>query len=64
MDARDLYLEAAAYALSINDRVSQNLFEDVVKSEERHIDFLETQLELIKQLGVQLYSQKHMGDLS
>jgi bacterioferritin len=64
MDARDLYLEAAAYALSINDRISQNLFEDVVKSEERHIDFLETQLELIKQLGVQLYSQKHMGDLS
>ncbi len=36
----------------------------VVESEERHIDFLETQLELIKQLGVQLYSQKHIGDLS
>jgi bacterioferritin len=64
IDARALYLEAADYALSIQDRVSKLLFEEVVKSEERHIDFLETQLELIKQLGVQLYSQKHIGDLS
>jgi bacterioferritin len=63
LDARNLYLEAAAYCLSINDRVSEQLFEGVVKSEEKHIDFLETQLELIKQLGVQLYSQKHVGEL-
>jgi bacterioferritin len=60
MEARALYLEAAAYCLSINDRVSQNLFEEIVTSEERHIDFLETQNELIKQLGVELYSQKQM----
>ncbi|HXY57383.1 MAG TPA: bacterioferritin [Methylocystis sp.] len=63
MDARKLYLEAAAYCLSINDRVSQNLFEEVITSEEKHIDFLETQLELIRQLGVQLYSQKRVGEL-
>ncbi|PWB83747.1 MAG: bacterioferritin [Methylocystaceae bacterium] len=63
IDARALYLEAADYALSIHDRVSKLLFEEIVQSEERHIDFLETQLELIKQLGVQLYSQKHIGDL-
>lgn len=63
VDARALYLEAAAYCLSINDRVSEQLFEEVIKSEEGHIDFLETQLELIKQLGVQLYAQKHVGGL-
>lgn len=63
IEARDLYLEAAAYCLSVNDRVSQNLFEQVVTSEEKHIDFLETQLELIEQLGVQLYAQKHVGGL-
>jgi bacterioferritin len=62
IEARALYLEAAAYCLSINDRVSQNLFEEIVTSEERHIDFLETQNELIKQLGVELYSQKQMGE--
>jgi bacterioferritin len=63
VDARKLYLEAAAYCLSINDRVSQNLFEEVIANEEKHIDFLETQLELIRQLGVQLYSQKRVGEL-
>jgi len=63
MDARALYLEAANYCFSINDRVTKLLFEDVAKSEEKHIDFLETQLELIKQVGVQLYSQKHIGEL-
>lgn len=63
MDARALYLEAANYCFSINDRVTKLLFEEVAESEEKHIDFLETQQELIKQLGVQLYAQKHIGEL-
>ena len=62
-DARSLYLEAAQYCSSINDRVSKNIFEEITRDEESHIDFLETQLELIKQVGVQLYSQKHIGDI-
>ncbi|MBN8901927.1 MAG: bacterioferritin [Rhodospirillales bacterium 69-11] len=62
-DARALYLEAAAYCDSINDRVSKMMFEEVAKAEEEHIDFLETQLELISQVGVQLYAQKHIGGL-
>ena len=64
MAARALYLDAAAYCLSVNDRVTQNLFEKLTHDEEEHIDFLETQLELIKQIGVQLYAQKHIGELS
>ena len=63
MDARKLYLEAAAYCLSVNDRVSEELFREIVESEEKHIDFLETQQELIKQVGLQLYAQKHIGGL-
>ena len=63
IDARNNYIEAAAYCFSVSDSVSEQLFENIIKSEEGHIDFLETQLELIKQLGVQLYSQKHMGEL-
>jgi bacterioferritin len=63
MDARALYLEAAQYCSGVNDRVSKNLFEEVAHDEEEHIDFLETQLELIKQVGIQLYSQKHIGGL-
>jgi bacterioferritin len=61
--ARAAYIEAAVYCDSVNDRVSMELFESIIKSEEGHIDFLETQQALIKQLGVQLYSQKHMGGL-
>ncbi len=63
MSARSLYAEAAQYCLSVNDRVTQNLFEDLTKDEEEHIDFLEAQLTLIEQLGVQLYAQKHVGSL-
>jgi bacterioferritin len=62
-DARQLYLEAAQYCDSVNDRVSRTLFEDLAADEEGHVDFLETQLELIKQLGVQLYAQHHVGEL-
>jgi bacterioferritin len=63
MDARALYLEAAQHCLTVNDRVSQNLFEELTTDEEKHIDFLEAQLTLIEQLGVQLYAQKHIGEL-
>jgi bacterioferritin len=63
VEARALYLEAAQYCQSVNDRISKNLFEQLTHDEERHIDFLETQLELIKQVGVELYAQKHIGGL-
>ena len=62
-EARLLYLEAAKYCDSINDRVSKRLFEDLAEDEEGHIDFLETQLELIRQVGLPLYAQKHIGGL-
>lgn len=60
VDARALYLEAAAYCVSVHDRVSKTLFEELVTDEEEHIDYLETQLELIKQIGPQLYGQAHV----
>ncbi len=63
MQARALYLEAAAYCLSVNDRGTMAIFEKRVADEEGHIDFLETQLELIRQIGLPLYGQKHLGKL-
>jgi bacterioferritin len=62
-DARNLYQEAAAYCESVGDRVSKNLFEELMADEEGHIDFLETQINLVEQLGLELYAQKHIGDL-
>ncbi len=63
MSARALYLEAAQYCESVNDRVTKILFEELLTDEEHHIDFLETQLTLISQLGEPLYAQKHIGKL-
>ena len=62
-DARSLYQDAAAYCESVNDRVTKNLFEELMSDEEGHIDFLETQLDLIRQVGLQLYAQRHIGGL-
>jgi bacterioferritin len=62
-EARTLYLDAARYCESVNDRATRMLFEKLVQDEEDHIDFLERQLDLIAQVGLQLYSQKHMGKL-
>jgi bacterioferritin len=60
-EARSLYLEAAKYCDSINDLVTKEMFEDLAADEEGHIDFLETQLTLIEQIGIQLYAQRHVG---
>jgi bacterioferritin len=62
-EARALYQEAATYSDSVGDKVSKNLFEELMGDEESHIDFLETQLELIRQVGLQFYAQKHIGEL-
>jgi bacterioferritin len=45
------------YMRSIGDVTSANLFEEILADEEHHIDYLETQLGLIKSLGEQLYLQ-------
>src|SRR5438105_7026570 len=63
MSARALYQEAATYCHSVKDYVSRDLFEELMKDEEGHIDFLESQLDLVAQLGVQLYAQHHIGKL-
>lgn len=61
LEARALYREAALYCQEIGDLPSKNLFEELMTDEEGHIDFLETQLNLVAQLGEQLYAQKHVG---
>jgi len=43
--------------------VSRNLFEELMADEEEHIDFLETQLDLVAKLGLELYAQHHIGEL-
>src|SRR6516164_3229969 len=61
--ARDLYQEAATHCHAVKDYVTRDLFEKLMHDEEKHIDFLETQLDLVDKLGIQLYSQYHIGGL-
>ncbi|WP_394752121.1 bacterioferritin [Crenothrix sp.] len=55
-----LLKEAIAYCESISDYVSRQVFSHILESEEEHIDWLETQLALIEQIGIQNYLQSQM----
>ena len=56
-DARDLYTEARDICRKNEDFVTMELFEELLADEEGHIDFLETQLDLLDKIGVQNYGQ-------
>ncbi len=60
MEAVPLLREAVEYCEQVKDYVSRELFEDILQSEEDHIDWLETQLELIEKVGLKNYQQSKM----
>jgi len=62
--AHPVLREAIAYCESCGDYITRELFEDILESEEEHIDYLETQLDLIGQVGLQNYLQSQMGSAS
>ena len=59
-DGLPVLKEAVAYCEQRADYVSRELFEEILENEEEHIDWLETQLELIDRLGLQNYFQSQM----
>lgn len=54
--------EGIAYCEEANDFFSRNILRQILDSEERHIDWLETQLGLIGKVGEQNYLQSMMGE--
>lgn len=52
--------EAILYCESVKDYISRELFEEILESEEEHIDWLETQLELIEKIGLPNYLQSQI----
>ena len=69
----DLALETAAQATikagiahceQVRDYVSRDLLQHILDDTEEHIDFLETQIELVDKVGLQNYLQSQMGEIS
>jgi len=59
LEAVNMYREAVAYCESVRDYVSRDLFAEVLRDEEGHVDFLETQFEMIERMGLPNYIQLH-----
>ena len=59
--AHPLLKEAIAHCETVGDFISRELFEDIMESEEDHIDWLETQIGLIDEVGLQNYLQSQMS---
>jgi bacterioferritin len=55
--AQEFYTKARELCRNHKDYVSMDLFEHLLKDEEGHIDFLETQLDLLKSIGIENYGQ-------
>ncbi|HTP98876.1 MAG TPA: bacterioferritin [Casimicrobiaceae bacterium] len=62
MAAHPALKAAIAHCESVGDYVSRELFEDILESEEEHIDYLETQLGLIGKVGLENWLQSQMGE--
>ncbi len=56
--------DGMAHCETVRDYVSRDLLQGILDDTEEHIDFLETQLELINKVGEQNYLQSQMGELS
>ncbi|MFZ2529858.1 MAG: bacterioferritin [Rhodococcus sp. (in: high G+C Gram-positive bacteria)] len=61
IEARDRLRKGSEYMRSVSDITSANIFEAILAEEEEHIDYLETQLGLLEQLGEPLYIAQHVS---
>ena len=64
MGAQETIKSGMAHCESVRDYVSRDLLQEILDDTEEHIDFLETQIDLIGKVGIQNYLQSQMGELS
>jgi bacterioferritin len=56
-EAIPLLKDAITHCETVRDYVSREIFERILESEEEHVDFLETQFDMIERMGLQNYVQ-------
>ena len=64
LGAQTTIKDGMAYCESVRDYVSRDLLQKILDDTEEHIDFLETQIELLEKVGLQNYLQSQMGEVS
>ena len=57
LEAIPLLRDAIAHCEQVRDYTSREIFERILESEEEHVDFLETQFDMIERMGLQNYVQ-------
>ncbi|MBH81435.1 MAG: bacterioferritin [Gammaproteobacteria bacterium] len=62
MEAIPMLREAIGFSEGANDYVSRQLFREILSSEEEHVEWIETQLELIEKVGIENYTQSQIGE--
>ena len=60
LEAIPMLREAIAHCEQAGDYVSRRVFRDILASEEEHVDWIETQLDLIAKTGIENYIQSQM----
>jgi bacterioferritin len=63
-NAMPVLREGIARCETVRDFVTRDLFSRILEGEEDHVDFIETQLDLISKIGVENYIQLQSGDAS
>lgn len=62
MEGLPLLREAVAHCEKVADFGTRALLQDILRSEEEHVDWIETQLDLMKKTGTENYIQSQMGE--
>jgi bacterioferritin len=57
MEALPVLKDAIAYCETVRDFVTRDLFNDILESEEEHVDTIERQFDMIERMGLQNYIQ-------